>query len=228
MKMWILISWLALPLFGANDSLIPPELRELVQNIDAKAETIATIRAKFHFTQELEMMTENMEQRGTFFLKKPDGIKFSAVPEDDLIVVITPEESISLSPNAKKANRVHHKKRRDFITQKLLARKLEAMLGFFTITTSKPSTEVGVHRLELTPIKRKYKKKFEKIILWVNADHLVYKIHMHRKDGDLHRLELSDIEINVEIDSNEFATTIPEGYELGDRLDTFLGTGFGF
>ena len=136
MKMWILISCLGLPLFASGDTLIDQGLLELVQKIDAKAETIATIRAKFYQRKDLSLMTEPLELQGTFFLKKPDGIKFSAVPEDDLILVITQHEMVSLSPKVKKATRIKLKKRRDFLTQQLLSKKLEAMLGYFTIAKS--------------------------------------------------------------------------------------------
>jgi len=216
------------PAFGLNNSIVDPGLAELVQKIDEKTETITTIRAKFYQRKDLSIMTEPLELSGNFFLKKPDGIKFSAVAEDDLILVITETEVVSLSPKAKKATHLELKKRRDFLTQHLLSKKLEAMLAYFTISKTVQPDDDGNHHLVLTPIKRKYKKKFDSIHLWVNADHLIYKVHVHEPDGDINRLELTDIEINVDIDSAEFATNIPEGYEMGDRLSLLFGSDFGF
>lgn len=228
MKTLFLLACLGLPLYSASDSAVPKELAELVQKIDAKTETIGTIRAKFHQRKELTLMAEPIEMSGTFFLKKPDGIKFSAVPEDDLILVMTETEVVSLSPKVKKATRIKLKKRRDFLTQTLLSKKLEAMLPYFSITRFKNTDQDGNHRLVLKPLKRKFKKKFTKVQLWVNADYLIYKVHVHDQNGDINKLELSDIEVNVDIDSKEFATTIPAGYEMGDRISSILGSEFGF
>jgi len=232
MKIWTLIiagvccaSTLASSLAESN---IDQGLVDLVKAIDEKAETISTIKAKFHQVRESTLMKDPMELRGTFFLKKPDGLKFSAVPSDDLILVITQEEMVSLSPKVKKASRIKLKKRRDFLTQHLLSKRLEAMLGFFTIAKSaKPDAE-GNHHLILTPIKRKYKKRFKEIHLWVNADHIIFKFHVMEKDGDVIRLELSDIQVNVPIDSSEFVTTIPNDYTIGERMAFILGSDLGF
>lgn len=228
MKFCLIVSTLLLPTLTFANPGIDQGLLELVQKIDEKTETITTIRAKFYQRKELSLMTEPIELRGNFFLKKPDGIKFSAVEEDDLILVITEQEVVSLSPKVKKATRIKLKKRSDFLTQHLLSKKLEAMLGFFTIAKTAAPDQDGNHQLVLTPIKRKFKKKFKNIHLWVNAEHLIYKVRITEKDGDINHLELNDIEVNVDIDSNEFATNIPDDYQMGDRLAFIFGSDFGF
>lgn len=232
MKIWTTIigctCCLALLANGRGESNIDQGLVDLVQAIDHKAETISTIKADFHQVRDITLMTEPMEIRGTFFLKKPDGLKFYAVPEDDLIVVITEKEVVSLNPKAKKAARVELKKRRDFLTQNILTKRLEAMLGYFTITKSSNADSDGNHYLMLTPIKRKFKKKFKKIHLWVNSDYIIFKVHVEEKDGDVYKLELTNIQVNVPIDSSEFSTSIPSDYEMGDRMSFILGSDLGF
>ncbi len=211
--------------FAGDRSDIDPGLVELVEKIDEKASNIVTLRAHFVQRKEISLLTEPVEMEGSFLIKKPDGIKFDFDPKEDLILIVNKDEMISLSHKAKKANRIKMKKRKTDLTRGILSEKIKTLLGYFNLTRASGSN--GNH-LVLTPTKRKLKKKFKDVQIWVNNDHLIYKIKVTLKDGDVYELTLSDIELNVDLDSEEFDTTIPEGYELGDRMEYIFGSNVAF
>lgn len=211
--------------FAGDRNDIDPGLVELVEKIDEKASNIVTLRAHFVQRKEISLLTEPVEMEGSFLIKKPDGIKFDFDPKEDLILIVNKDEMISLSHKAKKANRIKMKKRKTDLTRGILSEKIKTLLGYFNLTRASGSN--GNH-LVLTPTKRKLKKKFKDVQIWVNNDHLICKIKVTLKDGDIYELTLSDIELNVDLDSKEFETTIPEGYELGDRMEYIFGSNVAF
>ncbi len=206
---------------------VDPGLVELIDKIDAKSETIESIRAKFVQRKEISLLKEPVEMKGVFLLKRPDGIRFDFEPKEDLSLVMTKEEMISVSHGAKKASRIPFKKRRSELAQRILSDKLAVMLGYFTVTRAS-SAENGEQRLELAPSKRKLKKRFRDIQIWVNPDYLIYRVRVTLKDGDVYDLTLTDIEENIDLVPQLFDTEIPGHYETSDRMEFIFGSGVTF
>lgn len=217
-------SYLAATAADRNEN-IDPGLVELVEKIDARAGSIVTMRAHFLQRKEISLLKDPVEMEGTFLIKKPDGIKFDFDPKEDLILIMNKDEMISLSHKAKKANRIKMKKRKTDLTRGILSEKLKTLLGYFNLTRASGSD--GNH-LILKPSKRKLKKRFQDVQIWVNNEHMIYKIKVTLKDGDVFQLELTDIELNVDLDSALFDTTIPDEYELGDRMEYIFGSNIAF
>ena len=118
---------------GDKTRNVDPKLVALIEEIDAKSATIDTIQADFVQRKEISLLKEPVEMKGVFTLKRPDGIKFDFDPEQDLILIITREEMVSLSHEAKKASRITMKKRRSRLAQRLLSEKLKTLLKYFKI-----------------------------------------------------------------------------------------------
>ncbi len=211
---------------AGRDPKVDPGLIELIEKIDEKGSSIVTIRARFVQRKEISLLKEPVEMKGVFYLRKEDGIRFEFEPKDDLTLIITKEEMVSISPEAKKANRIKMKKRRTDLTRGILSEKLKFLLGYFSITRA--SSQTGNQHLLLKPSKRKLKKRFRDIQIWVNSEHLIHQIKVTSKDGDTYELALTNIELNVELAPDLFKTTIPDSFELGDRMEYIFGAGVTF
>lgn len=230
---WIVIWFLLLAhmAFGRGEARlegIDPGLVELIEKIDEKGASIETLCARFLQRKEISLLKEPVEKRGSFYLKKPDGIRLEFDPKEDLAIIMTNEEMVAISHGAKRADRVKLKKRRGDLAQKILSDKLNVMLNYFTITRAVKTDGSGGQRLVLTPSKRKVKKKFQEIQIWVNKDYLIFHIKVTSKDGDVNELLLEDIRLNEELKAGLFNTEIPEDYELGDRMEFLFGAGIAF
>lgn len=201
-------------------------LAELIDKIDAKAATIETMKARFVQRKEISLLVEPVEMKGTFYLKKRTGIKLDFDPKEDLVMVMKEEELISLSPGSKKASHIVLKKRHGRMAQRLLSDKLTNLVNNFKVERMVSNSETGKEQhLNLTPIKRRVKKRFNNIEIWVNEAYLIHRIKVVLKDGDVYQLSLDHIEINPEIDSAIFDITIPDDYEMDDRMEFLFGSG---
>ena len=227
---WFLLLLIFSPLVGSDtfsrDEKIDPGLMALIEKIDQKGASIHTLRARFVQHKEISLLEEPVDMKGVFYLRKQDGIKFEFEPKEDLVLIITKEEMVSLSPEAKKAIRIKMKKRKTFLTRGVLFRKLKSLLGYFEITRA--SNVSGNQHLVLLPTKRRLKKKFQELEIWVNAEYLIHRIKVTSKDGDVYDLALTDIELNVDLSENLFNTQIPDDYVLGDRMEYIFGAGISF
>ena len=205
---------------------LDPKLIELIDRIDQKSNTIQTMRAHFKQRKEISLLKEPVEMFGDFYLKRPDGIKFDFDPKEDLILILTAEEMVALSPKAKKANRVKMKKKNQLV-QRLLSEKIKTLSKYFTVEQVAEEADGGVH-LALYPSKRRLKKRFQEIHVWVNPDFLINRVKVLSKDGDLYELALEQIEINRELPADLFDVEIPADYQMGDRIEHLLGPGVSF
>lgn len=223
------IAFLLLSINGfsmGKDSDLDPGLVKLIEQIDAKSSTIHALKADFVQLKEISLLTEPVEMKGVFYLKKQQGIKFDFEPKEDLELIVNKEEMVSLSPKAKRATRVKMKKRRTELTQGILTEKIIALVGYFNIT--RVGAEGQGQHLKLEPTKRKLKKKFKDVDIWVNKDHMIYKVRVTSPDGDVFQLSLANMEINPEIDNSLFETKVPDGFELGDRMEFIFGANIAF
>ncbi len=230
---WFFFSILFLPhlAFGAGEARpedIDPGLVELIEKIDEKAATIETLHARFLQRKEISLLKEPIEKEGDFYLKKPDGIRLQFDPEEDLAIIMNNDEMVAISHNAKRADRVKLKKRRGELAQRILSDKLNVMLNYFTVTRAVKTDGSGGQRLVLEPSKRKVKKKFQELQIWVNEDFLIYRIKVTSRDGDINELMLKDIRLNEALKTELFDTSVPEDYELGDRMEFIFGAGIAF
>ena len=211
---------------SAKDRKVEPGLAELVARIDQKIETVGALKADFVQRKEISLLTEPVEMRGVFYIKRPEGMRFDFEEKEDLQIIMTEDEAVSLSPAAKKATRIKMKKSHGKIAQRLLSNPLKSLLNHFSIGRVEKESEDGTHHhLQLTPTKRKLKKRFKKIEFWVNGDSLIYRIKVTQGDGDIYELILENFEINPELDADLFTVNIPENYQLGDRMEFIFGAG---
>ncbi len=213
---------------ATNKEKIEPGLLALVEQIDAKNATIQNLRSYFVQRKEISLMTEPVEMKGRFYLEKTSGMRFDFEKENDLSLLITETEMISIAPMAKKASRIKLKKRRSDLMQRLLIDNLKTLLNYFTVSRQETPRAVGEKHLILTPNKRKLKKKFRALHLWVNSDHLIHHVKVILKDGDIYELFLFDIETNVQLNADHFKIGIPEDFKMSDRMEFIFGTGATF
>ncbi|MDJ0837137.1 MAG: outer membrane lipoprotein carrier protein LolA [Acidobacteriota bacterium] len=201
---------------------VDPKLAALVEKVDAKAEEINTMRADFRQRKEIYMLKEPVEMKGVFSIRRPDGMRFDFEEKEDLILIMTREDMVSLSHKAKKASSIKLKKRHGRFVQRLLSDKLGSLTKYFDMTLEEDDKG---YRLLLMPAKRKLKKRFKSIHTAVNKEYLITYIKVELTDGDIYELYLDNIQLNQELPGDIFNTVIPEGYQMGERMDSIFGAG---
>jgi len=198
-------------------------LEELVANIDRANSEIETMRAEFEQRKEISLLTDAIEMTGKFFLKRTEGMKFEFAEEDDLLLIINQEEMISISHQAKTAERIKLPRRKTDLTRLLISEQFHKLLTYFNIGRVDQTDTTGEQQLVLLPTRRKFKKKINEIRIWVNDRFLIHRFRVVSKDGDIFELSLNNIEINPELEAGLFDAEIPDDYEVGDRLDFIFG-----
>ena len=199
---------------------IDPALAELVDKVDKRTEEIESLRASFLQRREIALMKEPVEQKGTFSIRRPDGMRFDFVEEEDLLIVINNDDMAYVSHQAKKGGKIPIRKRQGRFVQKLLSDKLGSLVKYFDIEIL--VAEAG-HHLKLLPAKRRLAKRFEEIQVWIDETYMIHRIRVLMNDGDVYELFLSEIELNVAMPEGFFHLDIPEDYQRGERLDFIIG-----
>lgn len=207
---------------------IEPGLESLVQKIDEVNQSVQTLQARFEQKRELSLLTEPVVMTGTFYLQKPNAMKFQFDPEFDLSMTVNQEEMITIAHKEKKAERIELPKRKTDITQMLVAERLETLASYFRIGRLDQTKTTGGQTLILHPTRRKLKKKFKEIRIHINPEFLIDHIVVVQKDGDLFELKFSEISVNQEIDPSTFNVQIPEDYTVGNRVEFIFGPNSGF
>lgn len=215
----------ALPASAKEKKTLSPELTELVNKVDAKTATIETIKARFTQRKEVSLIKDPVIMAGDFFFKRKSGFRFNFDDEHDLLIVITNEETISVSHKAKKADRIKMKKRHGRLVERLLSDKIANLSKNFRIEKVTDASAGDGHHLVLTPTKRRLKKRFTDLQIWIDKDHLIYRLKVTKKDGDVYDLSLQDAVLNEEVPQDHFELEIPEEYEMGDRMEFLFGSG---
>jgi len=199
---------------------IDPKLADLVAKIDAKAEEIGSMRASFLQRREISLMKEPVEQKGTFSIRRPDGMRFDFAGEEDMTIVVTNEDVTYLSNAAKEGEVVPIKKRQGRYVQRLLDDKMASLMKYFDIRFL--DADAG-YRLQLLPAKRRLEKRFGEIQVWVDDAYLITRIRVLMSDGDIYELFLSDMELNAALPEDYFRVEIPADYTKGERFDFIIG-----
>lgn len=226
----MLISYLLMTVMVVSgpDQKIDPGLEDLVAKIDEVNSRVQTLKADFTQRKEISLLTEPIEMTGAFYLNKPVAMKFEFEPKDDMVLLINEREMVSISHKEKRAERIDLPKRKTDLTKMLITEQLHSLLKVFSIGRVDQTKTTGDQQLILYPERRKLKKKISEIRIWVNDELLIYRIKVTSADGDIFELQLSNIELNPELDPALFDATIPENYEIGDRLEFMLGPNSGF
>ena len=215
---------LSLTLSAGEKNRPAPDLADLIEKIDAKSEQVKTLRARFIQKREVSLLMDSPEMSGVFSLQRPHGLRFDFDDEYDLMVVLNKNHMVTISHKAKTASRIKLKKRLGRFMQRLLSDKMASLIDNFEVTLQQKEEGEG-YLLKLKPTKRKLKKKFTNIEMWVNAEYLLSRLKVTLKDGDIYDLQLQKIELNVDITPNFFDAVIPESYQLGERTDFIFGAG---
>lgn len=216
--------WAAEPNPGREKNELAPEIAELVEKVDAKTATINTLTARFSQRKEVSLLKDTVVMNGKFSFKRKSGFRFDFDPKEDLLIIITAEETISLSHKARKADRIKMKKRHGRLVERLLSDKLKSLSENFLIETI-DGAEAGTHHLVLKPTKRRLKKRFTDIQLWINDTYMIHRIKVTSRDGDIYELSLEDVVLNGEVADELFHETIPDDYEMSDRMEFLFGDG---
>ena len=206
-----------------------PRVVALVEKIDNNTETLTSMTAHFVQTKELALSTQPIVMAGDFLFMKDKGFKFSFDEEHDLILFLTKEKVVTISHKAKTANQADIKQRHNRYALKLLSQKIKSLTKYFDVTVDENTVDSKTqYHLTLNPAKRRLKKRFTSIEIWVNHDHLIHRVKLTLRDGDSYDVALSDIKTNDDIDAALFDMTIPAGYQIGDKVQEMFGTGAGF
>lgn len=230
MRVPLLFLFLITPLFATGPATtnknkkkqIDPKLAELVDAVDRRTEEITSLRASFIQRRESNLLKEPSEMRGTFSIRRPDGMRFDFEEIEDLLIVINTEEMVTISHKAKQASRLKMQKRRTRFVQRLLSDKLGSLTKYFDISFL--DADEG-HNLKLTPAKRRLKKRFHYIDVHLTDDHLIEHIKVSLTDGDIYELTLEKMEVNVPMPRDFFTAKIPDGYAMGERAAFIIGLG---
>lgn len=209
------------PAFVAFGGDLAPGVAAFIESVDKRAAEVETMQGSFTQRKEISLLKDPVVMKGTFFVKKGVGLHFLYEPKEDLYLTLKDKLIVAVQPQAKKASVVEVQRRQSNIMEKLLNDKLDSLAKYFDVTMVEEGE--GVQKLTLDPSRRRVRKRFEEIVIWINKDLLIDRIKVTLKDGDIHELILAAIKVNETIDDAKFDTTVPPGFQMDERMEFLFG-----
>ena len=185
-------------------------LAQVIKKVQEQQKKTATLQADFRQEKELALMARPEVSTGTFIYSRPSNVRWTYDSPKRVQMVIAGGFLTTYYPELNKAERIDVKRFEDRIFKYMGATgAIDALARYFDFTfTDSKSKPVFV--LDLTPKNRAVSKRVQRIKLWIDkSTYLTSKIEYVEGDGDITRYEFTNVRINENVPSSQFALTLP-------------------
>ncbi|HEU4887691.1 MAG TPA: outer membrane lipoprotein carrier protein LolA, partial [Thermoanaerobaculia bacterium] len=185
-------------------------LAQVIKKVQEQQQKTATLRADFRQEKELALMARPEVSTGTFLYSRPSNVRWTYDTPKRVQMVIAGGFLTTYYPELGKAERIDVKRFEDRIFKYMGATgAIDELARYFDFTfTDSKSKPVFV--LDLTPKNRAVSKRVQRIKLWIDkSTYLTSKIEYVEGDGDITRYEFTNLRINENVPSSQFALTLP-------------------
>lgn len=185
-------------------------LAQVIKKVQEQQKKTATLQADFRQEKELALMARPEVSTGTFIYSRPSNVRWTYDSPKRVQMVIAGGFLTTYYPELNKAERIDVKRFEDRIFKYMGATgAIDELARYFDFTfTDSKSKPVFV--LDLTPKNRAVSKRVQRIKLWIDkSTYLTSKIEYVEGDGDITRYEFTNVRINENVPSSQFALTLP-------------------
>jgi outer membrane lipoprotein-sorting protein len=201
-------------------------LSQVLDRFDQVQGQIRTLSAEFVQTTRSPLLKDPTVATGRFFLTKPDSVLWEYSAPEPMRFVVSKGQYTGYFPERKRAEKRDIKRWSEQLFRFFGVGQGSKELGkFYEIALGDPgSGNRNEYLLVLSPKKRRVKKRFDEVRLFVDTGSLLpVKIEYFGKDGNQREIRLVDTRVNPDLAAGLYDVTIPAGVPIStgfSGLDT--------
>jgi len=192
---------------------VPAEtLNQVLTRFDQIQGQIRTLSAEFIQTTRSPLLEDPIVAKGRFYLTKPDSVLWEYSAPEPMRFVVADGKYTGYFPERKKAEKRDIKRWSEQLFRFFGVGQGSKELGkFYEIALGEPGqAHEGVYLLVLSPKKRRVRKRFDEVRLWVDATSLLpVRIEYVGKDGNEREIRLLNTRFNPDLAAGLYDVAIP-------------------
>jgi len=195
-----------------NDSL-----DQVLARFDQVQGQIRTLSAEFVQTTRSPLLRDPIVAKGRFYLTKPDSVLWEYSAPEPMRFAVAEGKYTGYFPERKQAEKRDIKRWSEQLFRFFGVGQGSKELGkFYQIALGDPSQAgTGAYLLVLSPKKRRVKKRFDEVRLWVDAASLLpVRIEYVGKDGNEREIRLLNTRFNPDLAAGLYDVAIPAGVPI--------------
>jgi outer membrane lipoprotein-sorting protein len=194
-------------------------LAQVLARFDQVQGQIRTLSAEFVQTTRSPLLNEPMVANGRFFLTKPDSVLWEYSTPEPMRFAVADGKYTGYFPDRKKAEKRDIKRWSEQLFRFFGVGQGSKELGkFYEIELGEqPGAEDKAYLLVLSPKKRRVRKRFDEVRLWVDRTSLLpVRIEYVGKDGNEREIRLLNIRFNPDLAAGLYDVAIPDGVPISN------------
>ncbi len=197
---------------------VPAEtLDEVLTRFDQVQGQIRTLSAEFIQTTRSPLLKDPIVAKGRFYLTKPESVLWEYSAPEPMRFAVADGKYTGYFPERKKAEKRDIKRWSEQLFRFFGVGQGSKELGkFYEIALGDSGrAQEGAYLLVLSPKKRRVRKRFDEVRLWVDARSLLpVRIEYVGKDGNEREIRLLNTRFNPELAAGLYDVAIPPGVPI--------------
>ena len=192
-------------------------LNQVLYRFDQIQGQIRTLSAEFIQTTRSPLLKDPIVAKGRFYLTKPDSVLWEYSAPEPMRFAVADGKYTGYFPERKKAEKRDIKRWSEQLFRFFGVGQGSKELGkFYEIALGEPGqAEEGAYLLVLSPKKRRVRKRFDEVRLWVDTTSLLpVRIEYVGKDGNEREIRLLNTRFNPELAAGLYDVAIPPGVPI--------------
>ena len=201
----------ALPLVGLTQK---GSLQDLLVRVDARLSSLQSLSASFSQTREIKFTGEKIQAKGKLYLRKPKEILLEYTEPERQRLLVKNSVVMLYIPSLNQIQRFNLGASKEGQDLFIFWEPLGNLEKRFTITPGKQK-DSRLRYIELVP--KEEAMGFRKLTLGIDADLLLPRvIEVEEAGGDVARMVLSNVKVNVGFSRSLFELNVGKGVEVID------------
>jgi len=193
------------------------ELEDVLARFDSVQESIHTLSAEFTETTTSQLLLDPIRAEGRFYLTKPDSLRWEYTAPEEMKFVIFEDQYTGYFPEQKRAEHRSVQRWSEQIFRFFgVGQGSAELMKFYNISLAPSgSSGDGTILLELTPKKRRVRKRVPEVQFWLDAETFLPKrIEYHNKSGNSRTIEFHSVSLNPDLSASLYRVDIPSGVKV--------------
>jgi outer membrane lipoprotein-sorting protein len=192
-------------------------LNQVLTRFDQVQGQIRTLSAEFVQTTRSPLLKDPIVAKGRFYLTKPDSVLWEYSAPEPMRFAVADGKYTGYFPERKQAEKRDIKRWSEQLFRFFgVGQGSKELEKFYEIALGDPGRATdNTYLLVLSPKKRRVRKRFDEVRLWVDTTSLLpVRIEYVGKDGNEREIRLSNTRFNPDLAAGLYDVTIPEGVTI--------------
>lgn len=221
----VLFGW---PASSVRASAAPDaDLERVLAAFDEVQRSIHTLTAELTETTHSPLLAQPIEARGRFYMTKPDRVRWEYSEPEEMRFVIAEDRYTGYFPAQKRAEmRDIHRWRERLFRMLGLGQASAELEQAYDISLRGGSGSDGPWVLELEPKKKRFRKRMESVLLWIDRQsYLPVRVEYASKNGTTRTIRFHDVRVNPDLSASLYTMELPADVKITQGFSALSGLG---